>query len=258
MKNKKVKQLICSVIDQTASAEEARELSDYIMRHPGAGEMYEEQKQMSQWLDDIPQVNPPAGLQDQIITALPARSKISNVRTAWWQRILPAPVLLPKHRFAFGFAGGIAVGLVFFFVLLLTNGPNTLKKESLLGTALFSRHFQVQRIDLPSVTGEVAWHSEQQGKMVRLTLNPGQPVTAEFIFDPAEFRVSHYYQEAWSSGGEVLVQPGRLQIDFNEENSFVLILAVKGPAESAVQFNITHQGALVYARRLYDPLSDQE
>ena len=70
MRYKKLQQLICRELDQTASTDEVKELQEYIARDGKARVIYETQLQMSDLLQTIPRVDPPKHLPERIMEML--------------------------------------------------------------------------------------------------------------------------------------------------------------------------------------------
>lgn len=257
MQIKKIQQLIYKNIDSTASIDEARELNEYLSTHPEAANMFETQKQITGLLDKMPRVEPPKHLHNHIMAAIPIQKRI-RARAAWWQWLFPSPAPIIRYRFAFGFVSGMAIIILVLSIMLITHSSIILEKESLLGTALFPRQFQVQKIDLSPVAGELSWNFASQDRLIRVTLNPTTPVTAILRFDPSEFRMNHFSQESWSDGGNVVVSPNGIRIDFLKENKFICVLSTRRETDSPIQFQIMQQDTLLFARQLITPVGNQK
>jgi len=259
MNSKRLHHLIYKKLDNILSATEEKELSDYLAQDIAAAELLATQRQMNDFLNKMPSVEPPEYLSSQIMASLPLPARRRVEHEPWWRRLFTAPAPLIQHRFAIGFVSGLFIGVLLAGFLLLSRSTGIIDQGSLPGTALLTRQFpQVLKIDLPSVDGEISWNSTSPERMVRLSLNPTFPVTAVFQFDPAELYVSHFYQESWANAGNVQLLPNGARIDFQKPNRFVLMLSSRGETYTPIQFKITQEDTLLYARQLHNPVGNRK
>jgi hypothetical protein len=100
-------------IDGVNSAEETRELDDFLEENSDARQYYKELRDVGRLFEEAGQVDPPEELTEKILALLPhparkkaGRSYLEKVRSAF----RPTPAMRP----AFAFAAGLVVGLCLF------------------------------------------------------------------------------------------------------------------------------------------------
>ena len=248
MKNSRIEFLIQKKLDRVADSQEENELDALIASSREISDTYTDQKQIHEWLKTVPNVEPPSGLVDSVMAALPVRP----IRSApWWRQWTNGFLLLPRHRFSVGFALGAAACLLFLSLVWVSRPLKISNYEDLYGSAVFSRQFSsYERIDLTRVGGEISWNDKSPDCMVRVALTPTAPVTAVLQFSQEDYRLSHFYQESWCEEGTVLALPNSIRVDFPKANRLVFILSNRGETRSPIKFKLLQGDTVLYSRLL--------
>jgi len=248
MKNNRIKILIQKKLDRVADPREEKEIDALIASSREVSDTYSDQSDVQEWLKKMPAVEPPDGLVDSVMAALPVRP-IRNVPLL--RRLADEISLVPRYRFAVGFAMGVAACIIFLALVWFSKPAIISDYNDLYGTTVLSRQFSnFEKIDLTRVGGEVSWNEDSPDRMVRVTLRPSAPITAMLQFSPDVYRLSHFYQESWCESGSVMVQPNCIKVDFQKANRLVFVLSSQGEVRPPIQFKLLQGDTVVFSKEL--------
>jgi|GEM_PF-4493811 len=248
MKNNRIEILIQKKLDRVADPQEEKELDALIASSRELSDTYTDQKLIQEWLNKMPVVEPPDGLVDSVMAALPVRPIRSAAR---WHRRIDLLSLFPRHRFAAGFAMGVAICVIFLGLIWISRPSTIASYNDLYGTTVLSRQFSYfEKIDLTRAGGEISWNEDTPERMVRLSLRPTAPVTAMLQFNPDVYRLSHFYQESWCESGAVMVQPNCIRVDLQKANRLVFVLSSQGEVYPPIQFKLLQGDTVLFSKEL--------
>ena len=250
MKKRKVIDHIENALDRRLSDRIKDESSARLQHKATTKKVLHEQRQVSAWLDTVSEIEPPSYLREKILQAIPQIRQ--KKRESLWTRIFGDHCRPAKQRIAYGVLMGFVLGMLIATAMFyLAARSNTLMEYMLTGSALFSQQFDsVESFELPIVAGELSWNIDSPNSMVRLSLRPNQPVTASLQFNPAEFQVSHFYQESWSGGGEVMVLPNSVRVNLPTANRFVFVIKHQAGFYSPMLFKLMTSDSLLISKSL--------
>ncbi len=146
----------------------------------------------------------------------------------------------------------MVVGVLLAVAFIHISGHSAwLEDQWLSGSALLTRQFEaVETFETPSAGGELSWNYDTPNTMVRIALRPNQPVTASLQFNPAEYQMSHFYQEAWTGSGDVRVLPNSVTVKLPNANRYVFVMKSKGDSHSPMVFKLMSEDSLLISKIL--------
>ena len=119
MVDKKYIELINKEIDGLINQVEKAKLQQYIIENPEAHKLYNEMIRTAGLLDNIDEVEPSINLKKQIFNSIDANHYKVKTKQSFLKSLIASLFPFPKHRLAFAFALGIAVGLLIYSTILI-------------------------------------------------------------------------------------------------------------------------------------------
>jgi hypothetical protein len=204
-------ELIQADVDGELPEQQRPELSRLLLANPEARALRDDLKSLCGVLDQMPREEPPPGLRDGILAAVPASSGPSVPRRSW---IAPwsGPAAL---RYAAMFAGGLFVGGLAFEAIQERHA--SLDASDVAGTmvsgnpATRSAPVDSVRVALDQVDGTVRLFTSSTLRVVEFDLNFRAPVDIVVIHDGEQARFSGSAPSTGGSAGRyalVLDGPG--------------------------------------------------
>ncbi len=119
MVDKKYIELINKKIDGLINQVEKAKLQQYIIENPEAHKLYNEMIRTAGLLDNIDEVEPSINLKKQIFNSIDTNLYKNETKKSGRKSVISILFPYPKHRLAFAFATGIAVGLLIYSTILI-------------------------------------------------------------------------------------------------------------------------------------------
>jgi len=185
-------ELIQADIDGEFAGADRAELSAALLANPAARQLHGELRTICAALDVVQPEEPPAGLRDQIMAALPAASGSDRRSNAAFGRrqnlFMAAPVAL---RYAAAFIGGIIVSTLAFQAISDQDG---LKPGQLSGTITrpAAADNSSLKIDLADVHGSIALQGTPQAPYIQARLAADREIQVVARLDAQEIRLGGF------------------------------------------------------------------
>lgn len=116
---KKYIELINKEIDGLINRVEKAELQQYIIENPEAHKLYNEMIRTAGLLDNIDEVEPSINLKKRISNSIDTNLYKDKTKRSERKSVISILFPYPKHRLAFAFALGIALGLLIYSTILI-------------------------------------------------------------------------------------------------------------------------------------------
>ena len=194
-------ELIQADIDGELASTDRAELSACLLANPRARELRDDLRAVCTALDSIRPEEPPAGLRNQILAALPSES-----RTTAWGRdrtLISSPARL---RYAAAFAGGLLVSaLAFQFSTTARQGDASVDQlvgtmaratPEVVGPQIDASVVDKASIDIPNVTGAVSLHGTPAAPVVGVSVLARANVQVVARLEGQEIRFSGFNRAA--------------------------------------------------------------
>jgi hypothetical protein len=185
-------ELIQADIDGELESADRAELSAALLANPAARQLHGELRTLCAALDVVPPAEPPAGLREQIMAALPAANDSGRRGNAAFGRrqtmFTAAPVAL---RYAAAFVGGVIVSTLGFQAI---SGQEALTPRQLSGTITRPPELDNSslKIDLPSVHGSLAVQGTPQAPFIQARLAADREIQVIARLDAQEIRLGGF------------------------------------------------------------------
>jgi anti-sigma factor RsiW len=225
-------ELIQADVDGELPEEHRAELSRFMLAHPETRAVREEFKRITGVLEQVPQVEPPAGLRDSIVAAvrLPAPAAgPGTVRGLW----APSQLL----RYAAVFAGALLVSTI--ALQFGTDRTRGLDVSQIAGTmasedpAAKAGPAATVDISLAEVSGQVSLYQSATMRVVEFDLVAKRPVEVVVVHDGQEAR--------FSGSGE----PG-----VGGQQRYALVLDGAGQPGAPIEIRFLSGGSVIYSQAL--------
>jgi xanthosine utilization system XapX-like protein len=124
MTNERLEELLNKEIDGIATPAEVAELNAYVQAHPDAKQLREDLHRLSAVLRNVEELEPPSGLQSDIMAAVPqgrtgAQSRLSIL--TWVRDLIETRT---KFEYAYAFAAGMIIGIALYSLMeVQTSAP---------------------------------------------------------------------------------------------------------------------------------------
>ena len=225
--------------------EEEQAWHAYLAQHPEVEAAYAEQVNMAQLLQDMPEVEPPPHLTGKILRAVKNRRSgyISfwQKRSGLWQ---PGWFLRP----AYGFAAGLALGLLILVAVLQLSPGNMIPGSDLVSGTIGSSPGQPhhERIELDQIRGQLLWISQPHRIEVQLRLTPTHPVTVAFTELQGNMTLTSFRGVRLREIKELRLTPETLTFQLVSPCNLTLDFSSADETTSPFQFQIYQSGQLSY------------
>jgi anti-sigma factor RsiW len=239
-------ELIHAAIDAELDPQGSSELQRRLAADPEARALHGQLARMAGVLGQMPPVDPPAGLQEQILSALPVSAKVLPFR----------PRRVQIARYAMALAASLIIGVIGFG---FGGGRLALDADQLVGTmgrkSPDSAPATTQvALQAPGLSGSVALDQANGRWLLVFDLASQQPVSVTAAYADAAFRFKGYAGKD-SVVGAVTATPG--QIAFVNQGAQHLALEVEPGAGGQVRISFTGQGKLLQQAVLDVPSQGQ-
>jgi hypothetical protein len=175
--------LIHAEIDGELDAGQRAELSRTLLADPKARELRDGLRQLCQTLDAVPLVDPPPGLQDNILAAMPqiaplSRRRQGRPRLAAWRRASTRQAsTIAAWRYAALLAGVLVAGGVI-FQLMKSPYPPPSELAGTIAPDPTAMLVDTAQISGGSVSGHVSLYRDRAALTLRFEVAPGAPIDA--------------------------------------------------------------------------------
>jgi len=242
-------------IDGANSPDASARLQAYLASNPEARRLYEELASMSNLLQEVKPVEPPAYLPHVIMNRLPASRYTSRSATNWLagSREWLATNFSPKYAFAF--AGGAMIGIVMYALLAHPALQSPSEDLSKLSGTMIQREtienfktIQTLEISGHGVSGKIDLKNTENIVAAELALDSAQPIEVTISFNEKHlgFKSLTMLDEAVSS--EAILIPGAAQLTHAGRRRYAVVLMKKDPAAVMLEFKIVGAGEVLYEK----------
>jgi hypothetical protein len=245
--------LLHAELDGLNSPQASARLTAYLAANPEAQRFYEELRGMANTLAEVKPVEPPAHLQSAIMNALTRRhaprvakqSRLAAFKD-WWEEIF-------ETKYAFSFAGGLAVGIVLFALAVqLTTKERVSDSSKLYGTigapqtAERSAEFKSHSIQHEAAGGEIKWRREGDLLETEIALTATEAFDLVILFEAGALKCKGISSIDGSALPNAVLQAGRLQLAHAGERSYHLTFQLSKPAAPAMRVQFQRNGVVFY------------
>ena len=223
MIDEKIKDLINRDLDGLLSPEEQDQLKTYLAQNEQARHYYQKMRQMTEFLNQVPEVPAPPSLKENILNQIGASHSVPNVKRekftifsafSEWFRVFTAK---PPYAFALGIA---ISAIIFTIIALQTMHPEPQTNLPVSGTIKTAQ--QTIPINLPVVQGKIEFTSRGALSVLNVVLNPQEEIALTIEYDPNTLRIKDIeppaigkYELKQEAGKIVVRSQQKLAIDFN-------------------------------------------
>lgn len=188
-------ELMHAEIDGMNSERESSELQAFLEGNPGARETFAGLRRLAETLAAVASVEPPVGLRDRIVHALPTESTsgsaglIRRLRAAWPDRRVAV-------RYAYAMAAGVVIGLAGYHWAINSPGTPQTDSNNVVGTLvpheliLDSTVLRQLEINEADINGTVRVGRSEGGVSIEFDVAAPVPAEAVLAYDPAALAVS--------------------------------------------------------------------
>ncbi len=182
MISEKYRILMNKEIDGVCTPDESAELKQYLLRHPDADQHLKELKASLGLLDELPEMEPPAGLHNRIMRAVVKKKRTDRIS---WQEVVFGRLRL---GYALSVVVGIMVGFSVHTMIPITSlssvetpikffrGTNTTELKSNWVAAV------PLELEINGIEGQVLSYQQDNRVLVRLTLQTDHKTAINFSF----------------------------------------------------------------------------
>ena len=204
---------------------------------------------LSRAFETVREVDPPAGLREAILDALPAQKEPS-----FFIGLLGGMADAFRRPATLRFGGAFALGALATFIVLQTvtvDRGTELDISSLAGT--MARHealsasaaADVVRLDLAEVAGAVSLHDVESMLIVQFDLDAREPVEVVAGLGASDMRFGGFVQKG--DGFQPVVADGqRISMTSEGEHSFAVFLDNQDSSAATVELQFYAGGALIH------------
>ncbi len=253
MRDERILELIHGEIDGENTPSESAKLNAYLLHHPEARELFDQFNELSATLGHLAPVDPPPNLRKNILNAIPRIISATPAR-----RTARAPLFSvffsPKVRYAYAFAAGLAIGIVFLLIWAGPSGRNApVDTSHLYGTIMPDASAELYRsagvLDVQAgvVSGSLGLSYSDAGALAHLNLRSGELVDVVVSYDPQSLQFSGIRQYGRSSDG-LRVSEGTVQVSLTGENDY-LIAFKRSPAPiPPIRLKVVKAGTVIFEK----------
>jgi len=185
-------ELIQADIDSELAGSDRAELSAALLANPAARQLHGELRTICAALDVVQPEEPPAGLRDQIMAALPATSGADHRSNPAFGRrqdsFTRAPVAL---RYAAAFIGGIIVTTLAFQAISNQDGLNPGQLSGTITRPAAADNSSL-KLDLANVHGSIALQGTPQAPYIQARLAADREIQVIARLDDQEIRLAGF------------------------------------------------------------------
>jgi len=231
---------------------ERQELIRALDQEPSALEAHEQLGQVAGILEQVPELEPPAGTRAAILNRFARPDSVASTRTA------SPPAAHNGWRIAYLMAAGIVLGLA--VGLWAGQRLGTVPQQDtsgLFGTMGGAAKMPGLRVTGEGVTGSIDLSRTADGWVVAMGLALTVPAEMELAFDSQALDLQGMVQP--DGHLDVAAEPGRVGWSLSPgENEPVLRFVTRGEAESSIQVTISSGGQVLYRDLLRVPAAGTE
>ena len=236
-------------IDGLNSPEDSANLKEFFFRNSEAQELYNDLNTLSEMLNEVPALDPPANLKKQILNTLPK----TKYATQEEQSLSRAPHSKIRLKLGYAFAFGILVGVI--LSSLVFNKIKSVDTSKLSGTLLLNNlpedfHTgQSHEIKLNGINGEVNLKYTEDIILAELNLTSQQAVEVAMTFNPSEL-VLNGFTCSREEGLQFTTNHGDIKLNHAGSQSYNFLFKKKSQTESSITIKIISNGNVLFEKQL--------
>jgi len=251
-------ELMHAEIDGMNSERESRELQAFLEGNPGARETFAGLQRLDETLAAVGLTEPPVGLRDRIIHALPSDSTsqsaglIQRLRAAWPERRVAV-------RYAYAIAAGVVIGLAGYHWAIHSPGLPQADSNRIVGTlvphelVLDSTVLRQLEINEADVSGTVRLGRSGDGVSIEFDLDAPIPVEAVLAYDAAAMGVSGLTRSL-DAVRTLEVGEDEIRWTIHGHQQLAIFFDTTQAAETTLELQLLVSGDLVYGSSLNVPI----
>lgn len=259
MNENRLNELIYQEVDGTNTPEEHDELARHLTGNDEARYMLAEARRLSTVLSAVHPVEPPRSLKQMILNSLPAGK--NEMEPSKGIRILLRRLqnLLGGRRIVYGFAGGLAVGII--VILLLQHSPQSanLANQDVYGAIALNAPLDAfsedERVPIQTdrVSGELKVLSAGEILLAELDLSAGTEIEVHFAYHSSDvsfggLRPLHDAQSAYRLG------KGFFTLSHSGSNQYLVAFRKSSSADrTPIQIQLRSGGNPVFNHEMMIP-----
>jgi len=231
-------ELIQREIDGDTSEQERTALKDYVATNAEARRLHSGLKRLTEILNQVGPVKPPADLAKSIVAALPPGRLAQG-------RVLPPRSWLARYpilKFGYAIAAGLILGLILHPFLF--NQTSTLPATDVQGSMVPRAAGDQLQLILDGERGSVSLRVSDSIASLEFDLDSRTPVQFEVGFDGTQVEFRGFNQQM-NHVGSFAAEPGRIVIQCEGKHRFTVLLANLKSLDTNLSIGVTISGRLV-------------
>jgi hypothetical protein len=231
-------ELIQREIDGDTSEQEKTALKDYVAANAEAQSLHAGLKKLTEVLNRVEPVKPPADLAKSILAALSprrhAQARVLRPRS-WLARY---PIL----KFGYAIAAGLILGLLLHPFLF--NQTSTLPATDVQGSMIPRLSGDQMLLNLDGGSGSVTLRVSDSIASLEFDLDSREPARLEVGFDKGQVEFKGFNQQT-NSVDSFAAEPGRIVVQCEGKHRFIVLLANQIGFDANLNIGVSISGRLV-------------
>jgi hypothetical protein len=248
-------ELMHQEIDGANSPEESAKLHAFLASNPEARQLYEELAAMSNLLQEVKPVEPPAYLPHVIMNRLPPNRYASRSETNWLAGFREWLATKFSPQYAFAFAGGAMIGIVMYVLLVQTTLKSPVEDWSKFSGAMIQREtienlktVQTLEISAHGVSGKIDLKKAENVVAAELALDSAQPIEVTISFNEKQLGFKSLAMLDEAAASEAILISGAAQLTHAGRRRYAVVLTKKDAAAARLEFKIAGAGEVLYEK----------
>lgn len=241
--------LLHAELDGVNSPEESAILHTHLAANPEARRLFAELRGMSNLLGEVKSSAPPPHLQHAIMHAVAQRSAPRVVRHSLFESIAGWLCEIFEPKFAFSFAGGLAVGVLLFALALqmIKGGVNdNAKLYGTIGAPQTAERVQSRTMVHELARGEITWRRAENLIVTEFTLAAPEPFDLVLSFEPSALKCREVAAISGEELSGAVLDAGRLQLSHSGERSYRIVFQSNPNAVAGARVQFQRNGAVLF------------
>ncbi len=238
--------LLHGELDGVNSPQESAKLNAYLAAHPEAQRLLAELRGMSNLLGEVKPVEPPAHLQHAVMNTIAQRRAARAADQGRFTTFKNWLSEIFEPKFAFSFAGGLAVGVLLFALALQTMKDKVNENAKLFGTIgapQTEEREQSRTIAHEIARGEIKWRHEEDQLVAEIDLAATEPFDLVVLFEASALRCKEVAVIDGEELPNTVLQQGRLQLLHAGERSYRIVFQSNQSTGAGARVQFQRNGA---------------
>ena len=244
----RLEELLQRELDGENAPDESKELRQRLADDPDARARHERLLGVARALDEVGQVEPPAGLLASVMRAVRGLAQPQPRREGFWQALAGAFARRPVFAYASAMAAGLVIGALLVGGLddpAMVGGGSAASGAALPSSRLGAAALvDTQGFSVDGLRGEASIRQAQDVLLAELRLEGEGSVDVTLEFDEKALYATGIERSDGVSGSWTL-SPGRLSLTGSGPGTYRLLLSARKPEPPPLRLRVRGEGASV-------------